>query len=69
MSFLCGPRQPSPADLAAVREFGEWLTTQPVRPRPRVHPVRRPQHCNCGANPLISVAHLDTCLARRTAPR
>ncbi|MEU4391633.1 hypothetical protein [Kribbella sp. NPDC023855] len=69
MSFLCGPRKPGADDLTAVREFGEWLATHPHRPRPHVHPVRRPQHCNCGANQLIAVAHLDTCLSRRPAPR
>lgn len=37
--IMCGPRQPTPADLEAIEEFGEWLTSKgskdPGREGPR----------------------------------
>lgn len=68
MSFLCGPRKPTDTDLQVVAEFGQWLTDHPHPPRPQPRPVRRPQACDCGANTLIAVAHLDTCTSRRVRP-
>lgn len=35
--------------------------------RPRIGVPARPQRCNCGANQLLSVAHLETCKARGSA--
>lgn len=65
MSFLCGPRGISEGDRQILAEFGEWLKNQPRRIRPpKPNIIRRPQHCNCGANPLICVAHLEGCTAR-----
>lgn len=54
------------ANLVLTPDALLTLAPQPTRRTPRLPPVARPQHCDCGANQLALVAHWDHCASRST---